>query len=52
MLGIETAPLEASHPPFSSALSRGRERSAGTADLGFEPEIKAIWQLWRGAPKA
>ena len=20
-------------------------------DLGFEPEIKIIWQLWRGEPK-
>jgi hypothetical protein len=32
-----------------AVLKLANERQRYPGDLGFEPEIKAIWRLWRGA---
>jgi hypothetical protein len=34
-----------------TVLKLARESRRYPGDLGFEPEIRAIWQLWRGSPK-
>src|SRR5205823_14214198 len=35
-----------------TVLKLASESRCYPGDLGFKPEIKAVWQLWHGGPKA
>ena len=46
MWNVDTAITE----DMLAVLKLANDSRRYPGDLGFEPEIKAIWQLWRGEP--
>jgi hypothetical protein len=45
--GVDTAVAE----DMLAVLKLAKDSHRYPGDLGFEPEIKAIWRLWRGEPR-